>query len=235
MGDSYTAAPGVPETVDVGCFRSSSNYPALVAEELGLALSDVSCGGATTTSLVGVQETSAGAVAPQFAALSPETDVVTLSIGGNDDGLFGELVSTCLALKEQDPDGAPCRDAMNADGSDRALATIDLVQERVTSALVGIRDRAPDAEIDLLPLSPGDYDYVRSVMVTLGAATEAAAAAAEVAYVDVLAASKGHDVCAGEDAWVNGVGGPTDRAIGMHPFGEEQEAVAALVVEALDD
>ena len=48
MGDSYTSAPGVGETVDAGCFRSSSNYPSLVAADLGLALTDVSCGGATS-------------------------------------------------------------------------------------------------------------------------------------------------------------------------------------------
>ena len=80
----------------------------------------------------------------------------------------------------------------------------------------------------------GDYDYVRELIETLGAATEAAAAEAGVEYVDLLAASAGHDICAGEDAWVNGVGGPTDEAMGMHPFGAEQEAVAALVVEALE-
>ena len=250
MGDSYTSAPGVGETVDVGCFRSSNNYPALVADALGLTLTDVSCGGATTTSLVGVQETSTGPVPPQFAALTPETDVVTLSIGGNDEELFTDLLLTCPTLRDQDPDGAPCRDALNAGGSDQALATIALVQGRLTSALVGIRDRAPDAEIvlvgypqlapaqgqcELLPLTPGDYDYVRSLMIALGAATEAAAAEADVAYVDVLAASEGHDVCAGEEAWVNGVGGPTDRAMEMHPLGEEQQAVADLLVETLDD
>lgn len=250
MGDSYTAAPGVGETVDVGCFRSSSNYPALVAAELGLSLTDVSCSGATTTSLVGVFETAAGPVPPQFSALTPETDVVTLRMGGNDEGLFTEILLTCPTLRDQDPDGAPCRDALNAGGSDQALATIALVQGRLTSALVGIRDRAPDAEIvlvgypqlapaqgqcELLPLTPGDYDYVRSLMMALGAATEAAAAEAEVEYVDVLAASEGHDICAGEEAWVNGVGGPTDRAIEMHPFGEEQQAVAELLVEALED
>jgi lysophospholipase L1-like esterase len=250
MGDSYTAAPGVGETVNAGCHRSDSNYPALVADELGLELTDVSCGGATTTSLVGVQQTSEGAVPPQFAALTPETDVVTLSIGGNDKGLFADLLSTCVFLRAGDPGGSPCRDAFNADGTDRALETIEVIRTRVTSALVGIRDRAPDARIvlvgypqlvpdsgqcELLPLTPDDYDYVRGLIETLGAATEGAAADADVPYVDLLAASEGHDICAGEDAWVNGVGGSTDEAMGMHPFGREQEAVAELVVEALGD
>jgi lysophospholipase L1-like esterase len=248
LGDSYTAAPGVGETVDEGCHRSGSNYPALVADELGLALTDVSCGGATTTSLVGVQQTSAGAVPPQFAALTPGTDVVTLGIGGNDKGLFADLLSTCVFLRAQDPGGAPCRDAFVTDGTDRALETIEVIQTRVTSALAGIRDRAPEAQVvlvgypqlvpargqcDLLPLTPADYDYVRGLIEALGAATESAAAEAGVPYVDLLAPSEGHDICASADAWVNGVGGRTDEATGMHPFAAEQEAVAELVVEAL--
>jgi lysophospholipase L1-like esterase len=248
MGDSYTSAPGVGETADAGCFRSSSNYPSLVAADLGLALTDVSCGGATTTSLVGVQETPSGAVPPQFAALTPETDVVTLSIGGNDEDLFPELLGTCLAVRGQDPDGAPCRDTFEADGTDRAMEIVELVQHRVASALTGIRDRAPGARVVLvgypqlapadgqceqLPLTPDDYGYVRDLLSALGAATEAAAAEAKVDYVDVLAASEGHDICAGADAWVNGVGGTSSGAMAMHPFAAEQRAVADLVVEAL--
>jgi hypothetical protein len=247
MGDSYTSAPGVGETADAGCFRSTSNYPSLVAAELGLALTDVSCGGATTTSLVGVQETPSGAVPPQFAALTPETDVVTLSIGGNDEDLFPELLGTCVAVRDRDPDGAPCREVFDADGSDRALEIIELVEHRVASALAGIRDRAPGAQVvligypqlapaagqcDLLPLTPADYAYVRGLMTALGAATRSAASEAGVSYVDVLAASDGHDICAGADAWVNGVGG-SDQAMAMHPFAAEQRAVADLVVEAL--
>ena len=250
LGDSYTAAPGVPDMVDAGCGRSSANYPALVAGELGLELTDVSCGGASTTSLVGAQETTAGVVPAQFAALGEGTDYVTLGIGGNDAGLFEKLFSTCLGLRASDPDGAPCLDAMTAGGSDALLEAIELIQGRVTSALVGIRDRAPNASIvmvgypqlmpaegqcDQLPLTPRDYDYFRSVLTELGGATKTAAADAEVAYVDVLAASEGHDVCAGKDAWVNGVGGNNERASSLHPFAEEQQAVAELVVAAFED
>src|SRR4051812_1371817 len=51
LGDSYVAAPLVPVTdVANGCFRSSSNYPAIVAKKLGAKLDDRSCGGATTQS-----------------------------------------------------------------------------------------------------------------------------------------------------------------------------------------
>ena len=39
LGDSFTAAPGIPETDGSdGCLRSSHNYPSLVAEQLGNVL-----------------------------------------------------------------------------------------------------------------------------------------------------------------------------------------------------
>src|SRR6188472_4098739 len=41
LGDSYAAAPLVPVTdVANGCFRSSSNYPSIVAKKLGADLDD---------------------------------------------------------------------------------------------------------------------------------------------------------------------------------------------------
>ena len=251
LGDSYTSAPGVPDTVDEGCFRSDANYPSLVAHELDLTLDDVSCGGAATTALVGVQETADGPVQPQLLALSEHTEVVTLGIGGNDDGLFGQLLASCLELGKEQSTGSPCRDRMNAGGSDKVLDTIALIQTRITSALVGIEGRAPDAEVvlvgypqlvpdhvrcELLPLTSGDYTYMHEVFEALGAATKQAAEDAGARYVDVLAASAGHDICAGDDAWISGyVSDPERPAQPMHPFAEEQEAVAELVVAALDD
>ena len=114
MGDSYTAAPLVPSTdTSDGCLRSSDNYPALVAAALPSAdLVDVSCSGADTTSLVGVQQTPSGPKPPQFDALSRRTDLVTIGIGGNDSNLFGTLVGTCSQLRDRDPAGSPCRDRL---------------------------------------------------------------------------------------------------------------------------
>jgi lysophospholipase L1-like esterase len=249
MGDSYTAAAGVPEVVHAGCGRSSVNYPTLVAGELGLELTDVSCSGAATANLAAGQQTVTGVMPPQLDALTEDTDYVTIGIGGNDENFLGLLFTTCLSVRDPDPDGSLCRDAMNAGGTDVLKASVAVIQDQVTSALAEIRDRAPDARIvlvgypqlvpadgscDILPLTPDDADYFRGLMADLGAATEAAAAEAEVEYVDVLAASEGHDICAGEDAWVSGVV-PTGRAATMHPFAEEQRAVADLVVEALKD
>lgn len=251
LGDSYTSAPGVPDTVDVGCYRSNRNYPTLVADELDLNLTDVSCGGATTTSLSDVQQTPTGGVPPQFEALTEHTRLVTVGIGANDDGLFGSLLTTCMELGRQPGDGSPCRDAMNKDGSDQLLESIDDIQSRLSSALLDLQDRAPNAEVVLvgypqpvpdrvrcsaLPLAAGDYAYVREIFVALAKATEGAADRTGIEYIDLLSASDGHDMCAGDEAWLTGVTtGPDDETVPMHPKPEEQEAVAELVVAALDD
>ena len=73
LGDSYTAAPFVPLTdVASGCYRSSNNYPRLLAAALHVdELDDRSCSGAQTQDLPQSQRTSFGAtVPPQFAALT---------------------------------------------------------------------------------------------------------------------------------------------------------------------
>ena len=53
IGDSYTSGPGVlpyeeSEQAE-NCGRSTKNYPHLAAAALKLTLTDVSCGGATTS------------------------------------------------------------------------------------------------------------------------------------------------------------------------------------------
>src|SRR6478672_1383292 len=86
LGDSYTAAPFVPLTqLSNGCLRSSDNYPALVAAGMpGTRLVDVSCSGADTASMTGIQRIEGADQPPQFDALTRGTDLVTVGIGGND-------------------------------------------------------------------------------------------------------------------------------------------------------
>jgi lysophospholipase L1-like esterase len=251
LGDSYTAAPGVPQTeTKTGCFRSSGNYPQLVADRLGSTLVDVSCSGATTLDLTGRQQRGDQVQPPQLAALSADTSLVTLGIGGNDLGLFQTLISECVQLATADPNGSPCRDQMQAGGrqQDLLVAKVAKIGARVTASVEAIHERAPNAEVVLvaypqpvpkegscqtLPLATGDYPYVRSIVADLDDALRAAAEGGQARFVDVLAASEGHDVCAGADAWVNGSTTDLSRAAAYHPFAVEQQAVADLVVAAV--
>ena len=252
LGDSYTAAPGVPQTEqETGCLRSNGNYASLVAGQLKSAFVDVSCSGASTVALIGAQHSADHVYPPQFAALSADTSLVTMGIGGNDLELFQTMVGTCGQLGLSEPDGSPCRDYMKDAGrkKDLLVEKIAKIGGRVEAALEGIHDRAPQARVILvgypqpipakgtcriLPIAKGDYPYVRGLVVKLNAAMRTAAKKAKVDFVDMVKASKGHDICAGQDAWVNGVNTDLMRALAFHPFAEEQQAAADLIMKKLD-
>ena len=249
IGDSYTAAPLVPNTdASDTCLRSTGNYPHLIAAELSARLVDVSCSGADTTDLTGQQVNHGQTKAPQLDAVTAETDLVTIGIGGNDLSLFGSMVVGCLKLYDDDPQGTPCRDHNRRGEGDRLLELIPRIQGRLVRVIEQVRDRAPDATVvmvdypqilppsgtcpDRLPLAEGDYAYVDSINRALSDAIRTAADEAGVVSVDVYAASHGHDVCS-DQPWVNGVATDPGRALALHPFPAEQQAVADLVLDAL--
>jgi lysophospholipase L1-like esterase len=238
LGDSYSAAPGVP-TVDLaaGCLRSSNNYPHLIAAALpAVALTDVTCSAATTTALASSQRTalSLGArVPPQLDAVTSSTRYVTLGIGGNDLGLFTSLIG-CL-------DKGDCRARYGSE----AAASIETIGTRVTRALRAIHAKAPAAQVALvgypqlipasgtcalLPQDTAELAFVRDLLVALSQRMALAAQAGDAHFVDVLTASEGHDICSA-DPWVNGPQN-SGHAAPFHPFLAEQQAVAELVVQA---
>lgn len=250
LGDSFTAAPFVPSSVDArGCYRSTGNYPALVAATFPEAESiDVSCSAAQTTDMARRQTTATGErVAPQFKALTADTDLVTVGIGGNDFDVFRTLITRCPELAASAPDGAPCRTEMTEGGKDTLKSAVDRTQKRVRTVLEQIRDRSPEARVLLLnypqilpatgacadiPLASGDYAYAREVSEHLDRALRTAAERGGAELVDLWSASDGHDVCAAEP-WVNGATTDFSRALEYHPFAEGQEAAAELVLETL--
>jgi lysophospholipase L1-like esterase len=248
LGDSYTAAPLVPDTDTTnGCLRSTNNYPALVAAALpGVELVDVSCSGADTASMVGFQQTNEEAKPPQFDALTEDTDLVTLGIGGNDFNLFGTLVGTCAQLRSSDPTGSPCSDRYSDGASDELTQQLDDIRSHVAATVAGIRARAPKAKVvvvgypqiipsrgscpDLLPLAIGDYPFARRVSAGLAAAVKRGAR--DATFVDLFGPSAGHDICS-SDPWINGANTDPARALAFHPFAAEQQAAAELVLARL--
>lgn len=249
LGDSFTAAPLVPDTdTSDGCGRSTSNYPHLLAAELDLDLVDVSCGGADTTNLTKKQPTTTGPAAPQLDALTRRTTLVTLGMGGNDFGVFATIVTLCPSLRTSDPTGSPCRETLrNPDGSDQLTARVAQTQARLEQAVTQIKQRSPRARIVLvgypklppdegtcpaLPLATGDYAYALEINKALDDAVRAAAAAGDVDFVDVWKPSRGHDVCS-DDPWINGKDTDFTAALSYHPFAVQQEAVADLLAKRL--
>jgi lysophospholipase L1-like esterase len=252
LGDSYTAAHGVPGTNwRDPCLQSDINYPHLVAADLPDAtLVDVSCSGTATQHMTRERTVGTDTYPPQFDALSHDTDLVTVSIGYNDFRLFSTLFGRCVQMAEKDPEGSPCRDRLvRPSGFDSLAKRVEIIGRRVARVVDGIREAAPEARIMVVsyphllpetgyclrrvPLGKGDYPYVRGINDMMSDAQRAAIEGVEGAeYVDVAGASVGHDVCS-DDPWIAGIDPDVTRAAAYHPFAIEQRAVADLILDQL--
>ena len=247
LGDSYSAGPRLgPSTGPVGCEQTRGNYPHLLAERLGLELTDVTCGGATSADLTEPQTPPNGApVPPQLDALSSSTDLVTIGIGGNDGKIFSELMTTCVGKAVKDRAGAPCT-AERAPFKAKVERQIGKLPTRMVESIEAVRERAPEATVvvvgypaifpesgtcPLLPLARGDYPYARELVSRINDGLAAAADQAGVTYVDVWEATDGHDICA-TDPWIAGIV-PAQAGLEYHPYAREQAVVADLLVAEL--
>jgi lysophospholipase L1-like esterase len=251
LGDSYAAGPLVPIPTGepAGCLRSDHNYPSVVAQELGVAdFHDVSCSGATTENITGPQSVPLGKNAPQLDALAPDTQLVTLSIGGNDIG-FGDIVTECAKRSPLQPTGNACKDHYTAGGTDQLAQRIDEAAPKVEGVLAAIEERSPDARVLLVgypsilpdegpgcfpvvPFSPGDVAYLRGVEKELNAML---AAAAGTGFVDTYTPSIGHDACQPPGTkWVEGLV-PTAPAAPVHPNALGMKEIGGMVVDAFAD
>jgi lysophospholipase L1-like esterase len=252
LGDSYAAAPLVPDQTGTpaGCFRSTQNYPRLAAQQLGATLTDVSCSGAETRDMTNAQSTSIGTNPAQLTALTADTGLVTLTIGGNDIG-FTSIIEECTKRSSSNLAGAACKKFYNSAGHDELEKRISDTGPKVASVLSGIKQRAPHARVALvgypdilpdtglgcypvLPFSPGDTAYLRGIEKSLNSMLRAQAASAGVAYVDTYTPSIGHDACTPKGTkWVEGII-PTSPAFPVHPNALGTAGQAAAVVAALD-
>ncbi|MFC7329279.1 SGNH/GDSL hydrolase family protein [Marinactinospora rubrisoli] len=250
LGDSFTAGPLIPGQYGnpVFCLRSRQNYPNLVAEAIGAGeFVDVSCSGATTEHMTTPQSLALGTRNdPQFDALTPDTTLVTVGIGGNDFG-YGEILVKCATLSVTNPVGDPCRRHYTADGRDELADRLDETAAKVDGVLAGIRERSPNATVvvvgylQVLPESTGcwptvpvarqDVGYIDRAQTQLNAMLAKEAADAGAVFVDVF--ERGHDMCAGSGAkWVEGIF-PSQPAAPVHPNAAGMAAVGERVVAAL--
>jgi lysophospholipase L1-like esterase len=250
LGDSMASGPLIPDpTGELACARSTHNYAHDMAATLGIpVLRDVTCSGASTFHMTNPQPlsiagVSAGTAPPQFDALTPDTTLVTLTIGGNDVGLVG-VAQSCEQLN---PFGAKCEGNYVVNGVDTVAARSDAFAPKLAAVLQGIHQRAPQARVLVTgyglyikaggcwPFEPvlgtdatwlqGEVDHLNAVIATTAAANGAT-------YVDVRTPSTGHDSCQGESSrWVEGYV-PLTTAAPLHP-NEAGEAAYARIVGAV--
>ncbi|MGH4026025.1 MAG: SGNH/GDSL hydrolase family protein [Pseudonocardiaceae bacterium] len=209
VGDSYASGTGTRayDPDSGGCQRSSFAYPQLWAQAHSTSsFSFTACSGATTGQLAG-----------QLGALSPDTDLVTVSIGGNDAG-FGSVMVTCQLRGP-----AACDRAI----TDAQRFIAEQLPGRLDSAYAAISERADAAQVVVLgypqlfetgrcvtSIDAGRRARLNTVADQLAAVTADRAAATGFTFADTRSVFAGHRVCA-PDPWINGPSWPIQES--YHP------------------
>lgn len=209
LGDSYSAASGVLPLdlkAPVECLRSVKNYPHVIAAKTGYAFTDVTCGAAETRHFATKQYFN---TPPQLDAVTADTDLVTMTIGGNDSGVF---INTILKCGQEGlrtlGNGNPCQTKY---GTTFADTIKNVTYPSLVTALNAVHAKAPGARVAIMgypwimpatggcftkmPVATGDVPYVRSIQATLNDAVRRAAAATGSVYVNLSVLSNGHDAC----------------------------------------
>lgn len=259
LGDSYAAfgdqtEPVVTDGPAARCGRSLTNYPNVLDVNPAVGeLVDVTCGGAIIPSLTGFQY---DGVPAQLNALDAGTDLVTLSIGGNDVG-FGTIVN-CITKQDDYATVPSCREELD----DEITAAIDSVfgagtegdvpvATKVDTIYALIANRSPGATVvatQYLPLMPAegescafterlvpdDVKWAREVTAKINAAVDAAAV--RNGHVSVLPVDPTVDrsACgAADERWTDFLGGAPTGAYPMHPTALGQQAMADAIAAAI--
>jgi lysophospholipase L1-like esterase len=247
LGDSYAAGPFIPNPVlPLGCLKSDHNYPHLAAPSIG-SLKDPSCSGAKTNDMTNPQSVEIdGPNPPQFNSLEAGTQIVSVTIGGNDIG-FSEIAQSCITFN---PFSSPCKDKYDAGGKDQIAERIAATAPKVAAVLQGIHSRSPKARVYVvnypaifpetgsgcwpqMPISFSDAPYLRAKQQQLNSmlATQAANNGAKLA--NWYQASIGHDACKSSSTrWVEPLV-PNNPAAPIHPNLHGMEGGAAVLVAAV--
>ncbi len=248
MGDSYSAASGVlPPDPDasVDCARSLVNYPHVIASKVEVRLRDVTCGAAETNDYFEKQYED---VPPQLDALSRRTRLVTMTIGGNDQGVFIDAILACgtegvLTLGK----GNPCQEKYGRSfvrkirnkthpALEHALRAVHRHAERADVAILGYPWIMPKRVgcFDQMPVARGDVPYLRHIQTVLNRVVERSADATGTTYVDFNRISEGHDACQEIGTrWIEPVLQGTDPVI-VHPNALGERRMARHTIRRLD-
>lgn len=209
MGSSFASGPGVTRAVEGSpqrCGRSNDNYAHQLSRLRQMLLVDVSCGGATTRFLLGPWEE----LPPQLDAVSADTRLVTITIGGNDLGYIAGLFRASCAQP-------PCPDIPTP--SDAQYADVGARMDQIAAE---IRRRAPDALIVFvdypkvlpsqgtcaaIPITEAQANVARDIARRLEEITAQVAERNGAYLLQASRVSEGHDACAA-DPWMNGARNP---------------------------
>jgi len=249
LGDSYSSAAGVTPFV-VGsppaCSRSQLNYPHDIAAVLQPeTFTDVTCSGAKTQDYFTTQT---GATAPQLDAVTKDTRLVTMTIGGNDGGAFSGILGSCVTASFRNALGNPCQQQYGSRFTDivaqqtypnlvHALTAVHQKAPRATVVILGYPRVLPDTGTvgcyPSMPIAVGDVAYVNEWAQALNTAVEKAAAETGSRFIDMSTSSQGHDACQPPGTrWIEPLTNPVNAAA-VHPNATGEAAMARQTLAQL--
>lgn len=182
---------------------------------------------------------------PQIDALGPDTQLVTLTAGGNDIGYVGDLFAMASRNKGGLISAAVALFWKGAKPiTERNFSALDA---NLRTTLREIQRRSPKARIivvtypTILPtegtcpalgIAAAQATLMRAVGETLAQVTRDAAQSLGIAVVDIAALSAGHDACS-TTPWVNGIRPKSGAA--FHPTLAGASATAHAIAEMLSE
>jgi hypothetical protein len=265
-GDLFSRGVSVYEN---HCHRHGRAYPNQIRGRLGVQPGNaifVACSGAVAKNIGLTDEKSepqwpkspAGVAGGElqyknvddWAKAGGNPDAVTIGVGGNDAGFVG-IITKCAAKD--------C--AADWEWRDGVINGINgFVFERLEQTFARLRARFPAAtmfafgypsvvaegkacpglSLGKLGIQADERAWVADeLMPSLNAAIADAAAETGMTYVDITAATAGHEICS-DEAWINGLRGGTDRfnAIAnesFHPNQNGHDAIAKFFTDHYTD
>ena len=250
LGDSYSSAAGVAPLVPgspVGCSRSLLNFAHDIARVTRpSSFTDVTCSGAQTSDYFTPQAVTPPdpTVRPQLDAVTKNTRLVTMTIGGNDESVFTSSFFGCAAVTASSGDifGNPCQqkygntfvDEIRQQTYPNLVTTLTAVRKKAPSATVvilGYPEILPEtgniACFAAMPVSVGDVAWLNREEDVLNSVVRQAAAVTGVRFVDMAPSSTGHDACqAPTRRWIEPALGFVN-AFPVHPNFKGEAAMAA--------
>ncbi|MGW4159266.1 SGNH/GDSL hydrolase family protein [Streptomyces sp. NPDC004788] len=201
LGDSYSSGVGAGsyDSASGDCKRSTKAYPVLWKNaNAPSSFAFTACSGAKTGDVT----------ANQLGPLSTATDLVSITIGGNDAG-FSDVMTTCVLQSE-----ATCINRIN-----QAKAYVDsTLPGKLDSVYSAIRSKAPNAHVVVLGyprfyqlngtcvagLSETERAAINDASDYLNAATAKRAANFGYTFASAVPAFTGHEICS-SSSWLHSV------------------------------
>lgn len=211
LGDSYSSGVGAGELT--ACGVSPLGFPGLLDRKKSIELvANPSCGGAETEDLFPGDELPA-----QILSLSEGTDLVTVTIGGNDVG-FATVAAACSAA-----DPSVCSAAIVSALED----TLNVLPGELATTFGAIRGAAPNAHVVVMgypqlfspKFAPAGTSTdaamaLNNGVTTLNSVIEGVALSAGFEYIDVTKEFRNHGIGAPQP-WIH-AGGEAP----LHPTAE---------------